>query len=310
MYDMSPYCAMMNNPITYNDPDGDIAPLVWAGIAIVGGGLNVWNNWDHIQNGGGWGAAAKAFGIGAGAAVVGTLAAPAAAVGTSVGATVGSFAAAGAVGGGVGGAIEGFGNSLAFSDGNFFDHLGQGLLHGAIGAGTGAAFGALTGGVAHWWKGGNPGTTGPPNKPVGPGGAGTGSGQYLDEIPTSGGGGQYGNIDSGVNFKEPISVRAYRPGTFNVTNWNGYPSGLPRPTGPFRLIEGAEYDAARKLANKTNEALRKQYGIYRNGNSHIHIHEIHPIKFGGSPTDLANKVLVNQKDHSRIHRFWRALRKR
>ena len=141
---------MNNNPILYNDPDGDIAPLVWAGIAVVGGGLNVWNNWDHIQNGGGWGAAAKAFGIGAGAAVAGTLAAPAAAVGGSLGATVGSFAAAGAVGGGVGGAIEGFGNSLAFGDGNFIDHLSQGLTHGLFGAAGGAVLGAGLGAGAHW----------------------------------------------------------------------------------------------------------------------------------------------------------------
>ncbi len=35
----------------------------------------------------------------------------------------------------------------------------------------------------------------------------------------------------GANFAE---------GSFSVFNWKGYPAGGIKPTGPFRLLEGAE----------------------------------------------------------------------
>ncbi len=34
------------------------------------------------------------------------------------------------------------------------------------------------------------------------------------------------------------------------------------------------------------------------------IHEIHPVKFGGSPTDLANKVLIDRATHRRLVTPW------
>lgn len=48
--------------------------------------------------------------------------------------------------------------------------------------------------------------------------------------------------EGGANFAE---------GSFSVFNWKGYPAGGEKPTGPFRLLEGAEYKTARNLANKT-----------------------------------------------------------
>jgi filamentous hemagglutinin len=78
-------------------------------------------------------------------------------------------------------------------------------------------------------------------------------------------------------------------GSFSITEqgWRGYPEGIPRPQGPFRVLEGAEYDAARKAANQANQAIRKADPGSLVGKE---IHEIQPVKFGGSPTDPANKI--------------------
>ncbi|MEZ4888462.1 MAG: RHS repeat-associated core domain-containing protein [Chitinophagales bacterium] len=43
LYDFSTYTGMMNNPLYFNDPHGDIAPLLIAGAALVNGTLNVVN---------------------------------------------------------------------------------------------------------------------------------------------------------------------------------------------------------------------------------------------------------------------------
>ncbi len=34
------------------------------------------------------------------------------------------------------------------------------------------------------------------------------------------------------------------------------------------------------------------------------IHEIHPVKFGGSPTDPANKILLPRTTHSPYTTWW------
>jgi hypothetical protein len=70
-------------------------------------------------------------------------------------------------------------------------------------------------------------------------------------------------------------------------------------TGPFRLLEGSEYDAARKLANETILSLRRSNPDMFKG---LQIHEIHPVKFGGSPTELSTPSA-----HAQYTNFWNAL---
>ncbi len=41
---------MNNNPISFSDPEGDIAPLILAGIAIAGGAINLASNWSHVNS--------------------------------------------------------------------------------------------------------------------------------------------------------------------------------------------------------------------------------------------------------------------
>lgn len=58
--------------------------------------------------------------------------------------------------------------------------------------------------------------------------------------------------------------------------------GVPKPQGPFRLLEGAEYNAARNAANKANSNIRRDQGLV---GQPVDVHETNPVKFGGSPTD-------------------------
>ncbi|GFM70311.1 hypothetical protein PSCICL_13030 [Pseudomonas cichorii] len=43
-------------------------------------------------------------------------------------------------------------------------------------------------------------------------------------------------------------------GSFSISDWTGYPAGAPAPEGPFRLLEGTEYNSA----NKANSTLRRE----------------------------------------------------
>jgi len=100
----------------------------------------------------------------------------------------------------------------------------------------------------------------------------------------------------------------YAEGSFSVIDWTGYPEGMPRPDGALRVLSGDEYAAARALANETNAGIRAANGLEGSG---LQIHEIQPVKFGGSPTDMANKMLLPTAEHigpDGVHpQFWQPL---
>jgi RHS repeat-associated protein len=102
----------------------------------------------------------------------------------------------------------------------------------------------------------------------------------------------------------PVSS-PYPEGTFSVADWTGYPEGLPKPNGPFRLLEGTEYTNARNAANKANRDLHLQNPDWDG----LQIHEIHPVKFNGSPTDLSNKVPLDPAVHRPYTTFWTRLQR-
>jgi filamentous hemagglutinin len=96
-------------------------------------------------------------------------------------------------------------------------------------------------------------------------------------------------------------------GSFSIWNWQGYPSGLPKPRGPFRLLRGEEYDAARAAANRANKALNKELEFI---GKEVDIHEITPVKFGGSPTNINNKIFLDRKVHqTQVTPFWNNIMK-
>jgi len=80
---------------------------------------------------------------------------------------------------------------------------------------------------------------------------------------------------------------------------------------PVRLIEGQEYEVNRALANSANQAtqsqLRAQLGLRPWESIDAQIHEGIPVKFGGSPTDPANKFLLTGSEHQEYTNFWREL---
>jgi RHS repeat-associated protein len=93
-------------------------------------------------------------------------------------------------------------------------------------------------------------------------------------------------------------------GSFSIINWEGYPSDLvPTPSGPFRLIEGAEYSKARATANAANRAIHGADSSLAGKE----IHEIQPIKVGGSPTSPANKIALAPKTHRVVTSWWNNL---
>jgi hypothetical protein len=94
-------------------------------------------------------------------------------------------------------------------------------------------------------------------------------------------------------------------GTFSINNFIGYPTGIAKPKGPFRIISGQEYTTARNSANKANAAIHKTDPNAKGKQ----IHEIHPVKFGGSLTLMNNKVYLFRTDHIMYTNFWNKLLK-
>lgn len=138
------YSYVLNNPLSYTDPSGEI---IWAPILIgaaIGGVMNVgvqaWNG--NIDSGLD---VLAAFGIGALAGGVGAATGGMALAGSGLSGGFAAGAFVGGVGGGASGIIAGTGNALYFQDADLADALGQGLKEGAIGFGSGILLGGVIG---------------------------------------------------------------------------------------------------------------------------------------------------------------------
>ncbi len=103
-----------------------------------------------------------------------------------------------------------------------------------------------------------------------------------------------------------LSLDNNKLGSFSIINWTGYPPGpAPVPTGPFKLLEGEEYKIAREVANQTNRILHTTNPSLDG----LVIHEIQPIKIGGSPTELVNKIFVTPQIHAQYTNWWNNIQK-
>jgi RHS repeat-associated protein len=100
-----------------------------------------------------------------------------------------------------------------------------------------------------------------------------------------------------------------RTGEFSIIDWTGYPAGLPRPSGPFRILPASEYAEALAAKNAANGAIRRQLPLW--SSAELDWHEIQPVKFGGSPTDLSNKIPILRNLHQQqVTPWWNALQGR
>ena len=102
----------------------------------------------------------------------------------------------------------------------------------------------------------------------------------------------------------PSAPATYPEGSFSIIDWRSYPAGAPQPTGTFRVLQGAEYEQARRAANNANARLHKADPGTYGGRE---IHEIKPVKFGGSPTALQNKIPLAPPVHRQFTTWWAAL---
>jgi hypothetical protein len=77
-------------------------------------------------------------------------------------------------------------------------------------------------------------------------------------------------------------------------------SELPRPSGPFRVLEGGEAEAAAARARSANRALLAQ-------NEELvgfELVEVHPALLGGEPEAIENKRAVDGETHRELVVFW------
>lgn len=146
-YNLYSYC--MNNPLRYVDQSGEVWWVV-AIAAVVGGGLNIASNWDHIDNV--WDGLGY-FGVGALAGVVGAATFTGAIGVVGVSGVAGGFLA-GAASGFTSGAILGGGNGIVGGE-DFMGIMEQMTFSAVTGMVGGAASGAVTSGVAAYLQGQN-----------------------------------------------------------------------------------------------------------------------------------------------------------
>src|SRR5918996_4052921 len=77
-------------------------------------------------------------------------------------------------------------------------------------------------------------------------------------------------------------------------------SVLPRPSGPFRVLEGVEAGAAFTRARLANRALLARYEELIG----FELVEVHPVLLGGDPETIENKRAVDGQTHRELVAFW------
>lgn len=91
--------------------------------------------------------------------------------------------------------------------------------------------------------------------------------------------------------------------------WDFYPALLEKPLAPLTMIKGEAYEVARKSTNKSNRSIRAKSPEWSKAEWNHEVHELHPVKFGGSPTAAENKVVIPAEVHYEFTAWWNDLQK-
>ncbi|WP_367871857.1 hypothetical protein [Luteolibacter sp. Populi] len=95
-----------------------------------------------------------------------------------------------------------------------------------------------------------------------------------------------------------------REGRFEILDWDGYFESLPKPQGPLTVIEEG-YEQSRAAANRENKGIRRKQNLR---GKYVDIHEIQPVKFGGSPVDPNNKIILDRDLHrKKVTPWWNGI---
>jgi RHS repeat-associated protein len=119
-------------------------------------------------------------------------------------------------------------------------------------------------------------------------------------IPFATGGGLIARAGSHADDAAKVGREAALQGEFSIRDWKGYPEGLPKPEGPFRVVGGEEYKTSRNAADAANKSLHRQDSSLKGKE----LHELKPVKFGGSPTDPKNKIALPPGEHRKVTTWW------
>lgn len=93
-------------------------------------------------------------------------------------------------------------------------------------------------------------------------------------------------------------------GEIEITDWEGYSENGPKPKGKLKLLDKKEYAKALK---EKNAAIRKYHRSHPECDG-MEIHEVHPVKFSGSLTDVNNKIPLSPEIHRMYTKFWATIK--
>ena len=119
-----------------------------------------------------------------------------------------------------------------------------------------------------------------------------------------------GECDSESGSSSIVEIVDEEKGTFIIKDWSDYPDDyvpVPDQNKVWTFLEGDEYNSARDSANIFNRNMRAADPYYANNG--LEIHEIEPVKMGGSPTDINNKTAIQSQVHRRyVTPWWNKIR--
>jgi hypothetical protein len=114
------------------------------------------------------------------------------------------------------------------------------------------------------------------------------------------------NAEKLAKLAGQIKDKIRRGESFDIPEFPGYPEGVSKPSGPFKYRTQAETEAARNLARRANDKFRKDNPSLP---ENTEIHHIHPLKWGGDPSDPANLEPLLDTTHTEVTNWWNALQR-